>query len=137
MFALPILSILGLLNALFLHWQYLRMKRTGTNMYCFLGEDCSKVVGSEYGSHFGVKNEIIGITYYIGIGIYSWMAFYIRLPQFATAFIFIAGFGATLFSFYLLYLQARVLKTFCSWCLIAILINFLIFANLFANSGLI
>jgi len=137
MIYLIILSTIGILNALFLNWQYKRFVSNGTKMFCFLGEDCSKVVGSEYGSHLGLKNELIGITYYFAIVAYGVLSQFSLMPYFLTTIILVVGAGATAFSIYLLYLQAYVLKTFCSWCLIAILVNFLIFANLFINSGLI
>ena len=134
---LLLLSIVGIINALFLNWQYNRYLKTGTKMYCFLGENCSKVVGSEYGTHFGLKNEIIGITYYILIAAYGVASQYLTIPILLTTIILIIGIIATAFSIYLLYLQAYVLKTFCSWCLIAISVNFLIFTYLFVATGLI
>lgn len=120
---LPLLAILGILNAGFLNWQYRRYVKTGKKMYCLIGEDCTKVVGSKYGKHFGIKNEITGIGYYLLILLYwGW-------PIFDSLTLVIAGISV-IFSIYLLYLQAYVIKTFCSWCLIAIMLNFLIFFSI-------
>lgn len=130
---LIILSIAGAINAYFLNWQYRRYMETGTKMFCFLGEDCSKVVGSKYGTHLGLKNEIFGIAYYVTVIIYSIATYYIVFPTYLPVLVFIMGLAATVFSIYLLYLQAYVLKTFCSWCLIAIFINVLIFVAMFLN----
>lgn len=136
MFTLLILSILGFVNAYFLHWQYKRYAATGQKMFCILGEDCTKVVGSDYGSHFGIKNELYGLAYYLGIALYSIAEYVYKLPDYILYFPMIAGLFATLFSGYLFYLQAKVIKTYCSWCLIAITINILIFVNVILFSGL-
>lgn len=128
---LIILSIFGAINAYFLNWQYRRYMETGTKMFCFLGEDCSKVVGSKYGTHLGLKNEIFGIAYYLTVVAFSLATYYVKFPSYVPILILVMGLAATLFSAYLLYLQAYVLKTFCSWCLIAIFINFLILGAMF------
>ncbi len=136
MFTLWILSFLGLLNAYFLHWQYKREVKEGKKMFCFMGEDCSKVVGSKYGNHFGIKNEIYGIAYYISVFVFSILVQNFGPTRILSQIMLVAVSSATLFSFYLLYLQAKVIKTFCSWCLIAIFINIAIFVNFVIVSGL-
>ncbi|TSC86260.1 MAG: hypothetical protein G01um10147_972 [Microgenomates group bacterium Gr01-1014_7] len=115
-----ILSVLGFSNAFYLYWQHKREVNTGQKMFCLIGGDCGAVVGSKYGKTFGIKNEIIGMIYYALLGIYILTG--IVLPPIKI----IAGVAA-LFSLYLLYIQVVVLKKFCSWCLIAIAINLLIF----------
>ena len=137
MFELTLLSIAGILNALFLNWQYNRFVKNGTKMFCILGEDCSKVVGSSYGSHFGLKNELIGISYYFLVFAYSIAIILFTMPTYTTLLMLAVSSIATIFSIYLLYLQAYVLKTFCSWCLIAIFVNFVIFLSILIRSGLI
>lgn len=125
-------SLIGLVNAIFLHWQYVRFLRTGKKMYCFMGEDCSQVVGSKYGATLGLKNEKIGIFYYVTIGIFSlWnLSFYHSVPATIESFILAISGVATLFSVYLFIVQAFILKKYCSWCLIAIFTNLLIFVLL-------
>jgi len=126
-FTLPILSFLGVINALILYWQYNRYLKTGKKMYCLMGEDCAKVVGSKYGTHLGFKNEMIGIGYYLLVTSY-WVALQkFDLPEIVNSPILILSVVSILFSIYLIYIQAYVVKTFCSWCLIAIGINLLIF----------
>lgn len=122
-----IFSILGIVNAIFLNLQFNRFTKTGKKMYCLMGEDCSLVVGSKYGRHFGIKNEITGIAYYLTIIAYGVTFYFISIPPLVTNFVKIMTVFSVTFSFYLLFLQAFVLKRFCSWCLIAILINIVIF----------
>lgn len=123
-----ILAIAGFANAAYLYFQHKREVETGQKMYCLIGGDCGAVVGSKYGQTFGIKNELIGMTYYFLLGIYSLV--YFLFPQLANSLIIVIKLlviAAALFSLYLLFIQSIILKKFCSWCLIAIFINLLIF----------
>lgn len=123
-----LLSILGFLNAFYLYWQHKREVATGQKMFCLIGGDCGAVVGSKYGRTFGIKNELIGMTYYVLLSLYLILAFF--MPDLFRNFIIfpkLATLIAALFPLYLLFVQAVILRMFCSWCLIAIAINILIF----------
>lgn len=123
---LAILAVLGFINAYFLHWQYLRFKKTKKPMFCLIGEDCAGVIDSRFGTTAGVKNEIMGMIYYCLLLLVLLLSNYFATILFNFA-IFVATLVAALFSLYLLYVQAIVLKKLCSWCLIAIFLNTLIF----------
>lgn len=119
--------VLGLLNAVILYWQYLRSLR-GQKMVCLIGGDCMAVVSSPYGKTLGIKNEIIGVLYYLFllitliIGVqYPWF-----FPKIYSAH-FLANFFALSYSVYLFLLQNRVLKKYCSWCIISGIINLALF----------
>lgn len=123
-----LLSILGFLNAFYLYYQHKREVESGQKMYCLIGGDCGTVVGSKYGRTLGIKNEKIGMVYYGFIALYLLINSFISQDMFAFALLIEAiAFVATIFSLYLLYVQTIILKKFCSWCLIAIGINILIF----------
>lgn len=125
---LSLFAFLGLANALFLNWQYRRYLNFGKPMYCLMKEDCAAIIGSKYGTTMGLKNERFGIAYYLVIILYSHYLIGSGYSSHSVEiFIEIITFLATLFSLYLLVIQAFVLKKFCSWCLIAIALNFLIF----------
>jgi uncharacterized membrane protein len=122
------LALLGFLNAFFLYYQHKREIATGQKMFCIIGGDCGAVVGSRFGKTLGVKNEKIGMTFYSFILVYALIALISpgtvnNLWAFSKT---LAALGI-IFSFYLLYIQTMVLKKICSWCLIAIAINFIIF----------
>lgn len=122
------LSLAGFIDSFYLYYQHQKEIATGKKMFCLLGEDCSMVVGSKYGKTFGIKNELIGMTYYIFLASYSLIR--LLLPSVGESIevpVGIASMTATVFSLYLLYIQTFVLKKFCSWCLMAIAINILIF----------
>lgn len=120
MFPLSLLSLLGIINTAYLHWQYTREKNLGKKMICLVGSDCFSVIDSKYGKTFGIKNETYGFIFYTTLMAYS------IFPVF-TQLIFITTFLGALFSVYLFIVQSIFLKKYCSYCLIAILINLLIF----------
>jgi len=126
-----LLSISGFVNAFYLFWQHKREVNTGQKMFCLIGGDCAAVVGSKYGKTFGIKNELIGMTFYFLLSFYSLTSLlapslrnFLIIPKLITLI-------AAVFSLYLLFIQTIVLKKLCSWCLIAILVNLLIFYLLF------
>lgn len=128
LFFIMLLSVVGFVNAYFLHWQYKRFLKTKQKMYCLIGEDCIKVVSSRYGTTLGIKNEIIGMWYYAVLLFLMLVSFVSpTFTQYSRILSFMSSLVAALFSFYLLYVQTRILKTYCSWCLIAIGLNTLIF----------
>lgn len=123
-----LLSILGFLNAYYLHYQYKQYISSGKKMYCLIGGRCEEVVSSKYGTTLRVKNEIIGMAYYVLLAID--LSIKMLIPAFGNEIILVATIAtilATIFSLYLLFVQTIILKTLCSWCLIAITINILIF----------
>lgn len=123
-----ILSILGFVNAAYLYFQHKREVETGQKMFCLIGGDCGAVVGSKYGKTFGIKNEKFGMAFYFLLAIYALLGIF--LPQLTSNLeivVKIVVIVAAICSLYLLFIQAIILRKFCSWCLIAILINLLIF----------
>ena len=122
-----ILAIFGFINAAWLNWQYERFVATGKKMFCLAGDDCTAVVGSRWGKTLGIKNELAGIFYYIFVMTLSFVLLLmpalqplIRLPLLISITL------AAGFSIYLLILQVAVIKKLCSWCIIAIGINLLL-----------
>jgi len=104
----------------------MRFLKTGKKMYCLMKEDCASVIGSKYGTSMGLKNEIIGMAFYLLMIVYSLLNFSLSLPLLLSSVVLFAALMAVGFSVYLLFVQSVILKTFCSWCLIAIGINFLL-----------
>lgn len=123
-----LLAVLGFLNAFYLHYQYKQYTNYGKQMFCLIGGKCADVISSKYGITLRIKNELIGMTYYVSLSLYLILAFF--MPDLFRNFIIfpkLATLIAALFSLYLLFVQAVILRMFCSWCLIAIAINILIF----------
>jgi len=122
------LALVGFANAYYLHWQYLRFKKTKKPMFCLIGQDCAAVIDSRYGETLGVKNEITGMFYYTATLVLMVLSlFFPPIRPIASFIVLLTSFAAAVFSLYLLYVQTAVLKKLCSWCLIAIFINVIIF----------
>lgn len=123
LFEVLIVIVIGIGNAGYLYWQYREHELRGRKMICLLGGKCEQVVISKYGKTFGIKNELIGLSYY-----------FLILPLVLISFIYpavsflilgIAGL-ATLYSSYLIITQTFLLRAYCSWCIFSALINYTI-----------
>lgn len=88
-------------------------------MTCPVGGHCQDVVFSKYGKTSGVKNEIWGILYYVAVI----LAVFLALKPVLLGISILSA----LFTTYLIFVQFFILKNFCSWCLLASGINYLIF----------
>lgn len=102
---------------------------------CPLKGDCNAVTEGEWSTTFGVRNDLLGLLYYLaalaGILVSLFMpgvrsTIYLLL-------IVMTG-GGLVFSAYLVYLQAKVIRQYCFYCLLSALINLLMFINATALS---
>lgn len=98
----------------------IRKRKAQEKPVCILGEDCSKVLESKYNKFFGIHNDIAGLSFYI-------------VASFITAFLVIEVgpqnlwnvsaklliFGAVAMSLLFIYLQWRVIRKWCFWCLMS------------------
>ncbi len=102
-------------------------------LVCPLKADCHTVLQSRFSKTFGVRNEILGLAYYVFV--WSLYAVKIFVPEVATPLfnVVLALFttGAFIFSLYLTAIQAFVLRSWCSWCLFSALCNTILFSLLF------
>jgi len=100
-----------------------RQKRRVHPVKCPMRGHCDTVVTSEYSRFFHVPVEYLGIFYYSFI-FFSYLAF-LLMPQFKyehvlfTFFILSLSLAAFLFSIYLTFIQAFLLRQFCTWCLVS------------------
>lgn len=122
---LIILGFIGLINSIYLFWHSFKKQP----LVCPINKyDCNVVVQSKYNSIFGIKNEILGIVFYLFVIISALIIFY--TPSFVIKiFLTIVTFFALGFSVYLLYVQKYLLKNYCFYCIISALVSFLIFLN--------
>ena len=119
-----ICAVIGLLDTTYLIYHKLQ----GTDVAClfFPTEWCRKVQYSSYSKTFGIPNS------YLGFGMYSVilamaLALNAGVPLPVWGLQFIIGFGFT-FSMYFVYIQAFVLRAFCTWCVVSAL-NFTVLAT--------
>lgn len=121
-----VLSVLGLLVSSYLSWKH-RQKKL---VVCPLNHDCSKVTESKWSRVFYLRNETLGMAFYVllivGVAVAT------TLPNTAKKIyllMVVAEALALLFSLFLVYVQAKILNDYCFYCLISTVINLLLFIN--------
>lgn len=104
------LALLGAIDSLYTALQQ-RFDRLFE--FCFRrGErvDCKEILHSRYASLFVIPNSWLGIISYVFLaGLYSFTQYYLLGALVATA--------GLMMSYYLLYVQAFVLRKYCIFCL--------------------
>lgn len=89
---------------------------------CPLGESCQVVLKSKYNHLLGVPNDVLGLVFYglvatlfalivLGVGPIIWWAWIVRL----------ALLSAFLTSLLFVFIQWRIIKAWCFWCLVSTL----------------
>jgi len=98
----------------------IRKRRALQRPVCPIGEDCTVVLSSKYNQILGVHNDVIGFFAYIVIAVIAALLVngagpVLRLEFAARALVA----GGAVFSLFLLYIQWRVLKAWCFWCVMS------------------
>jgi len=100
-------------------------KRRGQKVVCPFRGSCDRVITSRYGTFLGVSLEIFGIGYYALIILYH--VLFLFSPFFSQSMFLYAhvlfSLGAVLFSLYLFGIQLLVLRTWCTWCILSMLVS--------------
>lgn len=126
---LIILSLVGLLLSSYIYYKKTRKEK----LVCLIGKDCDKVIRSKYANSLLMPNDVIGIIYYAIILISTLI--FIQYPLLLISSVIliraIMVAVAAIFSIYLTLIQLFILKELCEYCLVANLINVLIFIALF------
>lgn len=126
---LYVCGTIGVLDTLYLIYHKLR----GTEVAClfFPKEWCYKVQHSAQSKTFGIPNSFLGFGMYVVILALTWlyanpmfMSYLVTSSLWPLRAIITFGF---LFSMYFLYVQAFVLRAFCTWCVVSA-INFTVMA---------
>ena len=88
---------------------------------CPIGEGCATVLNSKYNRFFfGIHNDVAGMAFYVGFAILigalvigtAYDALLLLLAEIMLA-------GAALMSLIFIYLQWRVIRAWCFWCLMS------------------
>ena len=119
MIILQIVALFGMLNSLYIGYHRI----IGRRLYCLAGEKCNEVLESKYGRIFRIKNDLLGLIFYVLIFV---LGFYTYLEYIKINILFLSLFALT-FSSYLIYIQAKKLKNYCSYCILSAIINLIIF----------
>lgn len=124
----PILfGLAGFIVATYVHTH----NKKDAPMICPLNGECDLVTKSRYSKFLKMNVETIGIVYF-GLIVFVYTFKMLSPILFGDTVIFIlmgVTAGAFLFSLYLLFIQAFVLKKWCTWCLFSFLFSALIFVT--------
>ena len=115
---LYVFGFIGVFDTLYLIYHKLR----GTDVACvfFPKEWCQKVQYSPYSKTFGIPYSVAGFFMYVVILVLTWLYAGGSVALWPIQAIVTFGF---LFSLYFMYVQAFVLRAFCTWCVVSF-INF-------------
>ncbi len=115
---LYIFGLIGVIDTLYLIYHKVR----GTDVACpfFPREWCYKVQHSPQNKTFGIPNSVAGFVMYVLILLLTWFFAAGSVAFWPIQAIVTFGF---LFSMYFLYIQAFVLRAYCTWCIVSV-INF-------------
>jgi uncharacterized membrane protein len=129
--AVALLSLLGLLDA-----AYLALERvTGGPLVCPLGGGCETVQSSSYALLFGVPVAFVGVAGYALLLVVAMLSLHhdsVGGVPLSTLLLALAS-VALLAGAYFVYLQVAVIGAICFWCMVAALLDLLIWAAALAN----
>jgi len=108
------LALVGFSDAVYLTIKHFYQADAG----CLLSEGCDAVLKSEFSSFMGIPLAYMGLAYYllIVIGI---TAYHQTRKSDILKGLFLLNLSGFAFSLWLVYLQAFVLNSYCTWCLIS------------------
>ncbi len=117
---LYIISSVGIIDTLYLIYHAIR----GTPVACpfFPKEWCHTVQYSPYSKTAGIPNAYLGFTLYVSLLLATYFFSSGMIDFWIIQALVSIGF---IFSLYFTYIQAFVLRAFCTWCVLSAL-NFLI-----------
>ncbi len=121
-FIFLILIAIGFADSVFLTYEHYALTNIGCPVSPWI--NCLAVTTSKYSEIFGIPLALFGVIYYLLMGIFVY--FGRTSKMFRHFFIITSTFGA-LFSVYLIFVQAVLLKVFCAYCLLSAATSFLIF----------
>ena len=98
----------------------IRTRKAQKHAVCPIGGGCTMVLESKYNSLFGVHNDLLGLGFYLAMGVVTALtvigveplAWWKLAAQAMVA-------GAFLMSAVFVFLQWRVIKAWCFWCLMS------------------
>ena len=123
--ALIITTLVGIANTVYL--SYCCITKKDVKCLFMPAQMCFKVQYSKYSRTFGIPNPYLGLIMLVAILAFT-ILFIQSLVPFELIFAIISA--GLLFSLYFTYIQAFVIKVFCTWCVLSVLV----FISLFVIS---
>lgn len=120
------LSIGGIIDTSYLLYQHYKKEP----LVCPMDHDCSVVTESKWSKVFFVRNEVLGLSFYLVMLILIMLSIF--LPGFSSRIyllLFILSALGVIFSIFLVYLQVYKIRDYCFYCLISAFLTLLVFIN--------
>lgn len=121
-----VLSFLGILDAGYLAYKHVQKKP----LVCPINHMCEEVTDSKWANMFGMRNEYMGLAYYLLL--FAGGVATILYPAYQPP-LYLLLFGTTclgiIYSAFLVSLQAFVIKNYCFYCMISAFLTLLLFLN--------
>lgn len=120
-------AVAGFLIARYIYLHKRRPERQP--LVCPLNFDCDPVIHSQYSRFLGLATEVLGMLYY-GLVAIVYGAVVFQSALITPLIIWLIAkltIVASLFSLYLIFIQAFKLRQWCSWCLISAALSLIIF----------
>ena len=125
-----VLAIIGIGETVYLIYKKAVKERPA----CVIGKECHRVLESKYNKIFGIPNEIPGLIFFIAISLIT--AFLLIGVEPITWWDGLAKLlilSGTLISLYFVYLQWRIIKAWCFWCVLSTILVFAMVLVVFAG----
>ena len=119
--AVTILSLIGLLDALYLYISHV----IGIPVVCGVSHGCATVAASPYSKFLGIQLALYGVIYYAGMFILS-AALFSYDRAIVRMLLFIGGIVGALMSISFIYIQGALIGAFCIYCLGSAVVTFLL-----------
>jgi len=116
-----VLAVIGIGETAYLLYKRIVKERP----VCVIGKECHRVLESKYNKILGIPNEIPGLIFFIAILLIT--AFLVIGVEPITWWDGLAKLlilGGALMSLYFVYLQWRVIKAWCFWCILSAVLVF-------------
>jgi uncharacterized membrane protein len=124
-FLLIVLAFLGVINAGYLSWKAVQKKP----LVCPINQgSCNSVVESNWNKIFFVKNEFLGLVFYLAVMFWALVLFFKHI-ELIKLFLLVGTGLSVLFSAFLVYIQIKVIKEYCFYCMISASLSLLIFLD--------
>lgn len=128
-FGFYIFVVIAALGGLIIAITVYYVKKNKKQLVCPTGSDCNAVITSRYSKFLGISLEYLGMAYFTLVLLtYLIMILFPQIfPTFFQTIILMFTIGAFLFSSYLLFIQAFLLRQWCIWCVLASTFSIIIF----------
>lgn len=124
-----LLGLFGFVLASYIHNKKINNKK----LVCPLKSDCNTVINSDYSKIMGISVEVLGMAYYSFVGLAYGLYNLNFFPSYFSTILLSISLLATIFSFYLIFVQIFKIKQLCVWCIGSACICLLIFIFSFLN----